>query len=508
MRGKVYLVGGGPGDPGLITLKGVEALSRAEVVVYDRLVNPALLSHACPEAELIFVGKEPGRHALNQEEINRLLVQYGRDGKIVARLKGGDPFVFGRGGEEAEALAEAGVPFEVIPGVTAAVAAPAYAGVPLTHRGYVTSFTVATGSEDPEKSVSGINWPSLVQGGTLVFLMGMVHLPLIVRKLLEEGMSGETPSMVIQWGTTGRQREVKAPLRQLVAEVERAGLANPAVVVVGKVVELASRLAWFTRGPLAGKRIMVTRAQHQASRLSRLLADLGGEPVECPVIKIEPPDDWTPLDQAMDRADSYHWVIFTSANGVEFFFDRLRERRQDLRSFRQARFAALGPATADALQARGLITADLPPAFRSEELAAHLVTQVKAGERVLLPRADRVRPVLEEALLAAGAEVTQVVAYRILPARERLKLARQLLVAGVLDVVTFTSSSTARFLLEGLGAEARECLSRVLIASIGPVTSQTLRASGLRVGVEAQEYTVPGLVAALVAYYASGEGRS
>ncbi|RDV83009.1 uroporphyrinogen-III C-methyltransferase [Ammonifex thiophilus] len=506
MGGKVYLVGGGPGDPGLITLKGAEVLARADVVVYDRLVNPALLNHARPEASLIFVGKEPGKHALSQEEINSLLVRYAREGKVVVRLKGGDPFVFGRGGEEAEALSGAGIPFEVVPGVTAAIAAPAYAGIPLTHRNYVASFTVATGSEDPEKEDSNLNWESMANNGTLVFLMGMAHLETIVQKLQEKGMPGSTPAAVIQWGTTGRQRQVTAPLKDLVREVEEAGLTNPAVVVVGQVVKLSRELAWFTPGPLKGKRVLVTRARHQASRLSRALAALGGEAVECPVIRIDPPEDWGPLDRALDRAGTYDWVVFTSVNGVEHFFRRLREKKKDIRAFAKARFVALGPATAEVLREKGLEVADLPEAYRAEELVESLRLWVRPGERVLLPRADLARKLLEEALKALGCEVESVVAYHIRPAQERVALARRLLEAGEIDAVTFTSSSTVRFLVEALGEEAGKLLGRVTVASIGPVTSQTARELGIKVDVEAKEYTIPGLVAALAAHFGSEGG--
>jgi uroporphyrinogen III methyltransferase/synthase len=504
LKGKVYLIGAGPGDPGLITLKGAKCLAAADVVVYDRLVNTRLLGHARPEAEVIFAGKSPERHALKQNEINELLVAKGMEGNVVARLKGGDPFVFGRGGEEAEALKEAGIPYEVVPGVTAAVAAPAYAGIPVTHRSFTSCFTVITGNEDPNKPDSAINWDKIAGSGTLVFLMGMAHLPEITVRLKTAGLPGDTPAAVIQWGTTAKQRTVTGTLDDINEVVSAAGLTNPAVVVVGSVVGLRGELAWFEQGPLFGRRIVVTRAREQASVLSEAITALGGEAYEFPTIRVEPPADWEGLDRALEEAGAYDWVVFTSVNGVKMFFNRLREMGKDIRTFGKAKFAAIGPGTRAYLEERGLAVVYMPEEFRADAVAAGLKERMNAGARVLMPRADIAPDSLPRALTAAGFRVDNVVAYRTVPERRGAVLMREMLAGGMIDAVTFTSSSTVKNFVAAVGSDAPALLANVAVASIGPVTSDTAREVGLRVDVQARQYTIPGLVESLVEHFTGG----
>jgi len=507
MSGKVYLIGAGPGDPGLITVKGMRCLASAEVVVYDRLVSPRILGYAPPHAEFIFAGKSPERHALQQGEINALLVERARAGKVVARLKGGDPFVFGRGGEEAEALREAGLDFEVVPGVTSAVAAPAYAGIPVTHRDFTSSLAIVTGNEDPNKPGSAIEWNRLAGCGTLVFLMGMANLPEIARRLKEAGMPGETPAAVIQWGTTAKQRTVTGSLNDISRKVAAAGLTSPAVVVVGKVAGLRERLAWFEQGPLFGRRIVVTRSREQASVLSEAISALGGEVFEFPTIRIEAPEDWGALDAAIRSAEKYDWVIFTSVNGVKVFFRRLRELGCDIRAFSRAAVAAIGPGTRSALEERGLLVAYMPEEFRADAIAAGLRERAKTGVRVLLPRADIAPDSLPRALAESGFAVDNVTAYRTVPERRNAAVLREMLRAGAVDGVTFTSSSTVKNFVAALEPGAGELLKDVMVASIGPVTSAAAQELGIKVDVEARRYTIDGLVEAIVEHFERMKGE-
>ncbi len=497
--GKVYLVGAGPGDPGLVTVTGLERIRGADVIVYDRLVSERLLEHARPDAELIYVGKVPGAEdGHDQESINRTLIEQARQGRNVVRLKGGDPFVFGRGGEEAEALRAAGIPFEVVPGVTSAVAVPAYAGIPVTHRGVASSFAVITGHEEPGKAETAIDWAHLATAtGTLVFLMGVRNLPEIVARLTEHGRSPQTPVAVIQRGTTPEQRTVTGTLADIVSRVEEAGLRPPAITVVGEVVRLRETLSWFENRPLFGKRVLITRTRRQASNLARLLADEGAIPVELPSIEIEPIEDREAVDTAIEtlRAGGYVWAVFTSANAVELFFEQLAERRLDARAFSGARIAAIGPATAQSLVARGLSADAVPDEYVAEAVVEALRGQIAPGDRVLLPRAESARAELVRGLEAMGATLDEVPIYRAAVPSEASPEVLAELREGRIDVVTFTSSSTVRNLLAMLGNAS--ALERPLIACIGPITAQTARELGLRVDVQASEYTVEGLVAAL-----------
>lgn len=498
-RGKVYLVGAGPGDPGLVTVAAAKRLREADVVVYDRLAAPSLLQYARKGAELLFVGKEGGGMCADQTAINRLLVEKAGQGKRVVRLKGGDPFVFGRGGEEAEALRVARIPFEVVPGVTSAVAVPAYAGIPVTHRGLAASFAVITGHEDPAKEESGIRWDRIAQGAdTLVFLMGVRTLAEIVRQLVAHGRPESTPVAVIRWGTTPEQRTVTGTLGDIVHKVEAAGLAPPAVTVVGEVVRLRERLSWFETRPLFGKRVLVTRTRRQASALTGVLAEEGAVPVELPTIEIEPMVEEAEVEAALVdlQAGRYAWVVFTSANAVEIWFALMRERGLDARAFAGSNVAAIGPATAAALSQWGIVADLVPREFLSEGVLEALLPSVGSGDRVLVPRAEGARPELVEGLRAAGVSVDEVALYRASAPRQAPPDALAALRAGAIDIVTFTSSSTVRNLVALLGGDV-ECLRKPLVACIGPVTAATARELGMRVDVVAAEHTIEGLVAAL-----------
>jgi len=501
-KGIVYLIGAGPGDPGLITVKGLSCLQRADVVVYDRLASPRLLALASPDAELIYVGKSPGKHAMRQAEINRLLVELARQGRVVARLKGGDPFVFGRGGEEAQELAENGIDFEVVPGISSALAAPAYAGIPVTHRRLTSTLAIITGNEDSTKEDTDIAWEKIATGaGTLVFLMGMSNLTHICERLVRHGRPEHTPVALVRWGTRPEQETLVGTLRDIAARAEETGFANPAVIVVGEVVGMRDKLMWFERRPLFGKRIVVTRSREQASALSRAIEELGGEAWEFPVIKITAPQDWGPVDAAIEALDTFDWVIFTSVNGVRYFFERLRHRKRDVRDLKGTNICAIGPKTKEALEQYGLIVEYVPEEFRAERLAEGLADRVR-GQRVLLARADIARDVLPQLLTAAGADVAAVSAYSTVLEDRCAPLLLQMLSEKRIHAVTFTSSSTVRNFLRALESEdPSRLLQGVVLSSIGPVTSGTLREAGLWVDVEAGEYTIDGLVRAIADYF-------
>jgi uroporphyrinogen III methyltransferase/synthase len=484
----VALVGAGPGDPGLLTRRGAELLGRAEVVVFDRLAASAVVDLAPETAERVDVGKAPGRAVMDQDAINALLVDRGRRGLAVVRLKGGDPFVFGRGGEEAEALAAAGVPFEVVPGITSAIAAPAYAGIPVTHRGLSTHVTVVTGHEDPAKGRADVDWPTLARaGGTLVILMGAGRIGEIARRLVGGGRDGSTPVAVVRNGTRPDQRSLRTTLGALADDGAAAEIRPPSAIVVGAVAALD--LAWFERRPLFGRRVVVTRAREQASGLRARLESLGAEVVELPTIAVEP------VAFAPPRLDAYRWVVFTSANGVDRFCARaLDEQGRDARALAGCRIAAIGTGTAAALAARGLRADLVPERFVAESLADAFPPADGPGERVLLARAEAARDVLPERLAAAGYEVDVLVVYRTraaAPAPAQLDLVR----SGRVDAVTFTSSSTVANFCELVGPLPGPGPA---IVSIGPVTSRTAAGRGLTVAREAQEHTIEGVVRALV----------
>jgi uroporphyrinogen III methyltransferase/synthase len=497
-KGHVFLVGAGPGDPKLLTLKGSECIAQADVLVYDRLVSKSLLDLARQDAELIYAGKSPEGHTLKQEEINQVLIATATLGKTVTRLKGGDPFVFGRGGEEAEALAEAGIPFEIVPGITSAVAVPAYAGIPVTHRDFTSSFTVITGHEKPDKNNSALNWEALAQlKSTLIFLMGMENLELICNNLMDNGLEPSTPVGLIQWGTRSEQRVLTGCLADIALKARQECFTNPAVIIVGQVVSLRDKLKWLEHKPLFGRRIIVTRARHQASALSQAIAKLGGEPLEFPVIALSEPSNPELLRQAIREVNKFSWLIFTSVNGVEAFFQQLRKLGKDIRELAGIELAAIGPATREALEQKGLKVAYVPEEYRAERIAQGLADKIVPGQKILLARAEEAREVLPEELISLGAEVFDVPAYKtVLGETDKNELIR-LLKEHSVDAVTFTSSSTVRNFLEFLDGNL-DLLKGVTTCSIGPITSETAVKLGLPIDYEAAEYTIEGLIKALL----------
>ena len=507
-RGFISLVGAGPGDPELLTVGGAARLAEADVVIYDHLANPALLAHARHGAELIYVGKTTDRHTLTQDEINALLVEQGLATKRVVRLKGGDPFVFGRGGEEADALVAAGVPFEVLPGVTSAIAAPAYAGIPVTHRGVASSFAVITGHEDPAKETTSIDWEHLARGiDTLVFLMGTGRLREIARQLIDHGRPPATPAAVIEWGTLPRQRTAAGTLATIADAVREAGIEPPAVTVVGEVARLRDGLRWFDARPLFGKRVLVTRTRQQASELSRALAAQGAEPIELPTIEIVPTYDEAAVAAAISdlRSSAYSWAVFTSANAVDLFTGRIEAAGLDARAFGRARIAAIGPGTAEALRKRGLRADLVPERYVAEGLVDAFSRLVLRGQRVLLPRAEGARELFVDALASMGARVDELKLYRAQVPSVRESDALRRLRAGEIDAATFASSSAVRNLVEMLGGDVAP-LRDIVIAAIGPVTADAVRAGGLDVAMTADEYTIEGLVDALARHYSGAAG--
>jgi uroporphyrinogen III methyltransferase/synthase len=503
-KGTVYLVGAGPGDPGLITVKAVECLKQADVVIYDFLATPKLLNHAREGAEVIYVGKKGGDHTLPQDKINELIAAKAKEGNTVVRLKGGDPFIFGRGGEEAEVLVQQGIPFEIVPGVTSAIAAPAYAGIPLTHRKYNTSVAFITGHEDPTKEASTINWPKLSTSvGTLVFLMGVKNLPTITENLIANGRDPKTPVALVRWGTTSQQATVTGTLETIVAEVEAVGLKPPAIIVVGEVTELRDTLNWFEKRPLLGKTVVVTRARAQASDLVDRLSDLGAECFECPTIKVVPPEDWSPLDAAMDNLADYDWLVFTSVNGVSYFFERLFQRGKDVRALGDVRTAAIGPATAKRLGDFGLTSDIVPETYQAESVIEAFAKEAMEGKRVLLPRAKEARPILPVELNKMGAVVDAIATYETEQGSENVDTLIKRLEEGSIDIVTFTSSSTVKNFKALLPSDKFESLIQgVIVASIGPITTDTAKELGFKVDITAKDFTIPGLCDAILQHYA------
>jgi uroporphyrinogen III methyltransferase/synthase len=492
--GKVYLVGAGPGDPGLLTLRGKACLARADVVIHDALSNAILLDHA-PEAEDIFVGKSKDSHTLLQEEINDLLIREAQKGRRVVRLKGGDPFVFGRGGEEALALAEAGVAFEVVPGVSSAHAVPTYAGIPITQRGISQSYTVLTGHRSPGEG-QGLNPSDIPAEGTLVILMGVIHLADIAAELIAMGRAAATPAAVIEWGTYPKQRTVTATLETIAKRCEEEGIAAPAVIVIGEVATFHDTLNWYENRPLSGKRIVVTRARQQASAFARQLQELGADIFEFPTIKIEKPDH----PEAMDYIGDYDWVILTSVNGVTMLFDRLEESGYDARDLSGVRLCVVGSATAEAVKQRFLRVDLMPEKYVAEELLEALVSMEESleGKRFLLPRADIARSFLPKELRARGAEVTELIAYRTVRPDTPDALA-DAMVAYKPHLVTFTSSSTARNFAEMVGPERlAQVQHHAAFAAIGPIAAQTARDHAMPIAIEPDHHDIPSFVEAIV----------
>ena len=496
-HGKVYLVGAGPGDPGLITVKGLDCLQRADVVLYDHLLSPRLLDSVRPEAEKIYVGKMSNHHSMKQDEINRLIVEKAQEAEVVVRLKGGDPFVFGRGGEEAEELSKNNIPFEIVPGISSAVAVPAYAGIPVTHRGCASSFAVVTGHEDPSKGKSSIAWDNLTKGtDTLVFLMGVGNLAFIVESLIAHGRHPSTPIALIRQGTTPEQQTIVSTLREIVAQAEEKAFEPPAVIVVGEVVGLRETLRWFDNQPLFGKRVLVTRARHQASALSRLLLERGAYPIEMPVIGIRQASDVQELDRAISDLKSYHWLVFTSTNGVEAFGQRLAALGLDARHLGGVRIGVIGQATANALEGMGLRSDYVPQQYTSRGFLDGLNGKKVNDFQFLMLRADIASPELADGLRELGAEVHDVTAYRTVSTAETTSEGKEALLAKEIDIVTFASSSTVRNLMAALDLDSA-AVNGATVACIGPATADTAREHGLKVDVVARQHTIPGLVEAL-----------
>ncbi|MCR4436333.1 MAG: uroporphyrinogen-III C-methyltransferase [Clostridiales bacterium] len=501
-KGKVYIIGVGPGDYKLATIKAVECIGRADVVVYDRLIGSKLLSHAREDAELIYVGKMPDRHVVPQHEINRILVEKALEGKTVARVKGGDPFVFGRGGEEAEELRENGIEFEIIPGVTSSIAVPAYAGIPVTHRDFCSSFHIITGHERAEKGRSIIDYEALAKvEGTLIFLMGVKNLPEITANLMKYGKKGSTPAAVIEKGTTAEQRVVAGTVEDIAGKVLEAGVKSPAVTVIGDVVRLREKLGWFPGGRLAGKRVVVTRAREQASKLVEKIEQLGGEAIEFPTIKIAEPEDYAHFDRVLDSLGSFRWIVFTSVNGVDAFFNRMKEKRMDIRSLYGVKLCAVGEATGEHLNRMGLNVDYMPEKFTTACLLKGLLDRIKPGEKVLLARADIGSEELSDGLRENGIEFDDLAVYRTVaeaPGRDEIV---ELMEEGRIDFITFTSSSTVRNFVSILGRDKLDKINKAKTVCIGPVTAKTAVELGIEVASVADVYTIDGLVEKL-----AGEG--
>lgn len=502
--GICYLAGAGPGDVGLVTLRVRECLEQADVIVYDYLCNPQLLTWAPPEAEVIYAGKKAGSHSMPQEEINRLLVERTSAGKRVVRLKGGDPFLFGRGGEEALALAEAGLPFEILPGVSSAIAGPAYAGIPVTHRESSSQLTIFTGHEDPTKGQSAIDYAALARmGGTKVMLMGVERMEQVAESLMQHGAAANTPVALIRWATTGAQHTIRGCLENIGRIVQESGFKAPAVAVFGDVVSLRDRLDWFETRPLFGKRIVVTRTRRQAGALSAALRVLGADVMEIPTIRIEPPENILEFGQLVQDAHQYDWLVFTSPNGVDAFFDLFYRIYDDAREIGGVRIAAIGPATAQRVRDYRFKVDLQPEKYVAEEVIREFEKMGSIENlRILLARAADARDVLPKRLTQLGAIVDEGFAYRTVP--ETVDPAGNVarFKAEGADMVTFTSSST----VENFLAMKLPLPERLATASIGPITSKTIREHGLRVDVEARTHDVPGLVRAILRYYTGVSG--
>jgi uroporphyrinogen III methyltransferase/synthase len=498
MKGTVYLVGAGPGDIGLLTIKGLKCLKKADVVVYDFHLNAQVLNYISHDAEFIYAGKRGGRHTMTQDEINAVLIEKAKEGKNTCRLKGGDPFVFGRGGEEAEALAKEGIEFEIVPGVSSAIAAPAYAGIPLTHRLYSSSFAVIPGYEDPSKKESAIDWPRLATGvGTLVFLMAVKNVDQIAQKLIDNGRSPETPVAVIRWGTRPDQTTVIGTLSTIGDLLKERDIKPPAVMVVGEVVKLRESLNWYEKKPLFGQRILATREHAEGFEL---LEELGAEIISFPTIEIVPPENYDTLDQAIGAVESYDWLIFTSRNGVKYFFKRFFEKDRDIRDLKGIHICAIGTKTAAEVNAYGIKVDLVPEEFRAEGLVELFQKfQGSKGEglkglRFLFPRAEKAREVFPDRVRELGGEIDIPVAYRTIKPEFHGKRLRRFLKEGRISIATFTSAATFNNFREIMGKDAEEFLRALVIAVIGPVTAKAVEKAGLHVDIMPKEATIEAMV--------------
>jgi uroporphyrinogen III methyltransferase/synthase len=497
--GKVYLVGAGPGDLGLVTLRAKECIERAAVIVYDHLANPEMLGWARDDAEIIYAGKKAGEHALGQDDINKLLVENARAGKEVVRLKGGDPFVFGRGAEEAKAMVDAGIAFEIVPGITSAIAGPAYAGIPMTHRADNSHVTFFTGHEDPSKTTTAIDYAALAKlGGTQVMLMGVERIDAITREMMANGVRRDLPVALVRWATTGRQETLTGTLENIAKRVVEAEFEAPAVAVFGDVVSLRKDLNWYERRPLSGKRIVVTRTRKQAGALTSQLRALGADVFELPTIRIEPPTDLREFAELVQDAHGYDWIVFTSPNGVDAFFKIFYKLYDDAREIGAAKIAAIGPATAQRVRDFHLHVDLQPEEFVAESIVGEFQKQGGVENlRILLARAEKARDVLPRELSKLGAIVDEAFAYRTVPETRDVTGARRRLLEEGADLITFTSSSTVEnFLALGLPWP-----KGMQIASIGPITSKTAIDHGLKIDIEARRHDIDGLVEAIRKFF-------
>ncbi len=528
MKGKVYLVGAGPGDIGLLTVKGLRCLKKANVVVYDFHLNAQILNYINHAAEFIYAGKRGGHHTMTQDEINDILVAKAKEGKIICRLKGGDPFIFGRGGEEAEALSKEGVEFEVVPGVSSSIAAPAYAGIPLTHRLYSSSFAVIPGYEDAMKKESTIDWSKISTGvGTLVFLMGVKNIDVITEKLIENGRSPDTPVAVIRWGTRPDQKTIVGTLKNIVEQVKERHIKPPAVMVVGDVVKLRDSLKWYEKKPMFGYRILVTREHMEGFEL---LEELGAEIIEFPTIEIVPPETYDKLDLSIDKINTYNWIIFTSRNGVKYFFKRYFEKNKDIRDLKGIHICAIGIRTAQEIQKYGMKVDLVPEEFRAEGLIEaflkfgkqqevppqpHLsrggiegvVSSLLEGMRFLLPRAEKAREIFPDKIRELGGEIDVPVTYRTIKPESRGKRLRRFLKEGRISIATFTSAATFNNFREIMGEDAEALLKGVTIAVIGPVTAKAVEKSGLHVDIMPKEATIGAMIEEIIKWIGEKDKR-
>lgn len=490
--GKVYLVGAGPGDAKLITLRGLELIKKADVIIYDFLVNKDLLSFAKPEAEIIYAGKQASKHELPQKDINNLIASKAKENEIVVRLKGGDPFIFGRGGEEAQVLSERGILFEIVPGITSAISVPAYAGIPLTHRDFASTVAFITGHEDEKKTESTIRWDELAMGpDTLVFLMGVKNLKTIKERLITGGRDPETHACLIQWGTLPKQKVVTGKLREIDVVAKKAGIRPPAIILVGNAINLREQLQWFEHRPLFGKKIAITRAPHQSFRLGEILTEAGAEIIYCPTIDIRPIKPNKRLSQAIDTIHQYSCIIFTSTNAVSLFFETLYARGKDTRALAGIKILPIGQATYSILESKGIIPDYLPDIFTSEGIVEILKTVEVTGKKFLLPRAEEARDIIVKFIKNKGGTCDVIPIYRAALPKDIAPLTEKP------DIVTFTSSSTAKNFVT---LYEKNALKDTTIASIGPVTTKTLKVLGFTAHIEAKRYDIPGLVEAIIEY--------
>ncbi|WP_333653831.1 uroporphyrinogen-III C-methyltransferase [Dissulfurispira sp.] len=495
-KGKVYLIGAGPGDVGLLTVKGLKCLQKAEAVVYDFHLNAQILNYINHDAEFIYAGKRGGHHAMTQDEINQALVNKANEGKIVCRLKGGDPFVFGRGGEEAEVLVNEGIEFEVIPGVSSSIAAPAYAGIPLTHRKYSSSFAVITGNEDITKPESSIDWSKFANGfDTLVFLMGVKNIGAITSKLIEHGKSPDTPVAVVRWGTRPDQKTVVSTLKDIAGLVKEENIKPPAVMVVGNVVKLRDTLKWYENKPLFGQRILITR---EYTKDYEPLEDLGAEIFEFPTIETVPPESYKELDESIDKIETYNWIIFTSANGFKYFMQRLLDKERDIRDLKGVRICAIGTKTAETIKNYGVKVDLIPEEFTAEGLIEAFSQQSTVNSlkemKFLLPRAEVAREVFPQKVRELGGEIDTPAAYRAIKPEKHGKRLKRFLKEGRISVATFTSAATFNNFVDIMGEDAIEILKDVTIAVIGPVTAKAIEKAGLKVSITPKEATIKAMV--------------